>query len=141
MLRMGDSDELDVTQFRAQVTGNTETRDGQVGHAFEQDFLHTRQHFLAQAHPAATALRHERGQGADEAGAWVSGIDHQAHFGFPALLHVMGQVFELTGLFHQLPGAAQQHAAGFGQHGFASVDAQQRHAELILHACHGVADR
>ncbi|MNY82256.1 hypothetical protein D3C86_2242390 [compost metagenome] len=52
----------------------------------------------------------------------------------------MGQVFELTGLFHQLPGTAQQHPAGFGQHGFASVDAQQRHAELILHAGHGVAD-
>ncbi|MNP82928.1 hypothetical protein D3C76_1817170 [compost metagenome] len=53
----------------------------------------------------------------------------------------MGQVFELTGLFHQLTGAAQQHAASFGEDRFAPVDAQQWHAELVLHARHGVADR
>ena len=53
----------------------------------------------------------------------------------------MGEVFELAGLLDQLPGAAQQHAARLGEHRLASVDPQQRHAELILHACHGVADR
>jgi hypothetical protein len=37
--------------------------------------------------------------------------------------------------------AAQQHATGLGQHRFAAVDAQQWHAELVLHARHGVADR
>jgi hypothetical protein len=86
-------------------------------------------------------LRHERGQRADQAGAGVGGVDHQAHFGFPALFHVVGQVFQLAGLFHQLPRAAQQHAAGLGQHRLAAVDAQQRHAELLLHAGHGVAHR
>ena len=35
----------------------------------------------------------------------------------------------------------QQHATGFCQHRLASVDAQQRHAELVLHAGHGIADR
>ncbi len=70
----------------------------------------------------------------------VGGVDHQAHLGLPALLHVVGQVFELAGLLHQLPRAPQQHLAGFGEHRLASVDAQQRHAELILHAGHGIAD-
>ena len=54
---------------------------------------------------------------------------------------MVGQVFQLAGLLDQLPGAAQQHAAGFGEHCLAAVDAQQRHAELVLHAGHGVADR
>src|SRR5690606_41946424 len=31
--------------------------------------------------------------------------------------------------------------SGFGEYRLASVDAQQRNAELLLHARHGVADR
>ncbi len=136
---MGHRDEFNVAQFRPQIARNAEAADGQVGHAFEQHFFDPRQHFFAQPHPTATTLWHERRQGANEAGVGVGRVDHQAHFRFPALLHVVGQVFQLAGLFHQLPGTAQQYAAGFGQHGLAPIDAQQRHAELILHAGHGVA--
>ncbi|MNJ42049.1 hypothetical protein D3C77_369990 [compost metagenome] len=99
------------------------------------------QHFFTQAHAATAALRHEGAQGADQAGIGVGGIDHQAHFGLPALFHMVRQILQLTGLLDQLPGAAQQHVAGFGQHRLASVDAQQRHPQLVLHACHGVAHR
>ena len=115
--------------------------DGQVGGAFLYHLLHAGQHFLAQAHPAATALRHKGGQRPHQACVGVSGIHHQAHLGFPALFHMVGQVFQLAGLFDQLPRAPQQHVTGFGEHGFAPVDAQQRHTQLLLHARHGVADR
>ena len=141
MFRMGDGNELDIAQFCAEVTGNAEPGDGQVSHAFKQDFLHARQHFFAQAYPAATALRHERRQCADEASAGVSRIDDQTYFGFPTLLHMVGEVFQLAGLFHQLSRAAQQNAAGLGEHCFTPVDAQQRHTELVLHAGDGVAHR
>ncbi|MNC59657.1 hypothetical protein D3C75_1094800 [compost metagenome] len=53
----------------------------------------------------------------------------------------MGQVFQLAGLFDQLPRAAQQDVPGFSQHRLAPVDAQQWHAQLVLHARHGVAHR
>ncbi|VVO37335.1 hypothetical protein PS691_05426 [Pseudomonas fluorescens] len=140
VFRVGHRDELDVAQFRAQVAGNVVAADGQVGNAFEQHFFDPGQHFFAQAHPAAPALRHERSQGTHQSGIRVGRVDHQPHFGFPALLHMVRQVFELAGLFDQLPRATQQHLAGFGQHGFTAVDTQQRHAELVLHARHGIAD-
>lgn len=141
VIRVGNGDELDIAQFRTQVARNAQAGDGQIRHAFEQHFLDARQHFLAQTHAAAATLRHERGQGTDDPRARVGRIDHQPHFRFPALLHVMGEVFELAGLFDQLPRTAQQNAAGFGEHSFAPVDAQQRHTELILHAGDGVAHR
>ncbi len=138
---MGDGDELHGAQFGAEKTGNVQPADGQVGDAFEQHFLDPGEHFLAQPHAAAAALRHERGKRAHQPRGGVGGIDHQTHFGFPALLHVVGEVFELAGLLDQLPRAAQQNPAGLGEYRAAAVDAQQRHAELFLHACDRVAHR
>ena len=141
VFRVGDGDEFHFTQFNAEVASDVQRADGQVGGAFEQYFLDPGQHLLTQAHTAAAALRHEGGQGADEVGGGVGGIHHQAHLGFPALFHVVSQIFQLAGLLDQLPRAAQQHVAGLGEYGFAPVDAQQRYAELFLHARHGIADR
>ncbi|MCY1559647.1 hypothetical protein D9M68_967020 [compost metagenome] len=104
---VGDGDELHRTHLRTQKAGDVESADGQVGDAFLEHLLDARQHFLAQAHAAAAALRHEGGQCPYQAGAGVGGIDYQAHFGLPTLFHVVGQVFQLAGLFHQLPRAAQ----------------------------------
>ncbi|MNR45166.1 hypothetical protein D3C85_1639860 [compost metagenome] len=103
MFGVGNGNELDRTELRAQVAGNIEAADGKVGDAFMQYFLDAGQHFLAQAHPATTALRHEGGQGADQARAGIGRVHHQAHFGLPALLHMVGQVLELAGLLDQLP--------------------------------------
>jgi hypothetical protein len=141
VIGMGDGDELDVAQFRTEVTGNAQASDGQVGHTFEQHFLDTRQHFLAQTHAATATLRHERGQRADNPRTWIGGVDHQPNLGFPTLFHVMGEIFQLAGLFHQLSRTTQQHAAGLGEHGFTPIDAQQRHAELVLHTGDGVTHR
>ncbi|MNC19956.1 hypothetical protein D3C75_678960 [compost metagenome] len=138
---VGDGDELHRAQFGAQVAADAVAADGQVGDAFVHHFLDARQHFFTQAYPAATALRHERGQGAYQAGTGVGGIDHQAYLGLPALFHVVGKVFELAGLLDQVARTAQQDIAGLGEHRLAAVDAQQRHAKLLLHAGHGVADR
>jgi len=137
---VGHRDKFHGAQFGTQIAGNIETADGQVSHAFEQHFLDAGQHLFTQTHATAAALRHKGGQGTHQPGVGVGSVDHQAHLGFPALFHVMGEVFELAGLLDQLPRAAQQHAAGLGQHRLAAVNAQQRHAELILHAGHGVAD-
>ncbi|MNE18475.1 hypothetical protein D3C80_1115160 [compost metagenome] len=54
---------------------------------------------------------------------------------------MVGKVFELAGLLDQVARAAQQHVAGFGEYRLAPVDAQQRYAELVLHARHGIAHR
>ncbi|KWV87254.1 hypothetical protein PFLmoz3_03102 [Pseudomonas fluorescens] len=139
VIGVGHGDELHIAHFRAQVARDDKPANGQVRHAVEQQLFDAGQHLFAQAHPAATALGHKGGQRANEACAGVGGIHHQAHFGFPALLHVMGEVFQLAGVFHQLAGAAQQHFTGFGQHRLAPVDTQQGDAELVLHARYGVA--
>ncbi|MNZ73989.1 hypothetical protein D3C78_924230 [compost metagenome] len=141
VVRMGHGDELDVGQLVAELVGEDQAADGEVGLAFVERFLDARQHFLAQQHAAAAALRHEGGEGVDHLAGRIGGIHHQAHFGFPALFHVVRQLFQLAGLLDQLPRAAQQQGAGVGEHRLAPVDAQQRHAELLLHAGDRVADR
>ncbi|MNZ44260.1 hypothetical protein D3C78_618890 [compost metagenome] len=141
VLGVGDSHELHGTELGAQIAANAVAADGKVGDTFMHHLLDAGQHFLAQAHPATAALRHERGQGTYQAGTGVGGIDHYTYLGFPALLHVVGQVFKLAGLLDQVARAAQQHVARLGQHGFAAIDAQQWYAELLLHARHRVTDR
>ncbi len=140
MVGVGDRHELHFAEFMAQVADHGQAADGQVGGAFQQHFFYPRQHFLAQAHAATAALRDEGGQCPDQPCGRVGGVNHQAYLGFPALIHVVGQVFQLAGLLDQLPRTAQQHVAGLGEYGLASVDAQQRHVELFLHPRNGVAD-
>ena len=141
MVGVGHGDELDHAEVGAEVAGNDQAADRQVGGALDQRFLDAGEHFLAQQHATAAALRHEGGQRADDPRGGVGGVHHQAHLGFPALFHVVRQLLQLPGLLDQLPRTAQQYFAGLGQHRLASVDAQQRHAELFLHARHGIADR
>ena len=102
VIGMGHGNEFDGAQFCAQVARNIETADGQVGHAFQQNLFDARQDFFAQPHTTATALRHKSGQGAHQSCIRVGGVNHQPHFGFPALFHVVGEVFKLAGLFDQL---------------------------------------
>ncbi len=99
VLGMGHGDEFHVAHFRAQVTGDAEAADRQVGHALDQQFLDARQHLFTQAHAAATALRHKSAERTYQACVRVGGIDHQPHFGFPALFHMVGEVFQLAGVF------------------------------------------
>ncbi|MDT4835627.1 hypothetical protein FQZ97_693000 [compost metagenome] len=141
MVGVGDGDELHRAEPGAQVALDVQAGDGEVRRAFQQYLLDAGQHLLAQAHAAAAALRHEGGEGAHQAGIGIGGVHHQAHLGFPALFHVVGQFLELAGLLDQLPGAAQQHLAGLGQYRLAAFDAQQGHAELFLHARDRVAHR
>ena len=141
MFGMCHGDKFHIAHFRAQVAGDAETANGQVGHAFYQQLLNTRQHLFTKAHAATAALRHEGGEGAHQAGIRISRVDHQAHFGFPALFHMVGEVFQLAGVFHQLARATQQHFTCVGEDRLAPVDAQQRYAKLVLHAGHGVAHR
>ncbi len=141
VIGVGDGDELDVGQIGTQLTGQDQAADGQIGLALGERLLDAGQHLLAQQYAATAALRHEGGEGFDHLAGRIGGVQDQAYLGFPALLHVMSQFLELAGLLDQLPRAAQEQGACFGEHCLASVDAQQRYAELLLHAGDRVADR
>ncbi len=120
---MGDGDELHGAELAAQIASDVQAADGQIRRAVLEHFFHAGQYLLAQPNPAATAFGHEVAEGADQLGAGVGGIDHQPHLGFPTLLHVVRQLFQLAGLGDQLSRAAQQHLTGLGQHRLAPVDA------------------
>ncbi|MNJ74044.1 hypothetical protein D3C77_709250 [compost metagenome] len=59
----------------------------------------------------------------DQLGVGIGGVDHQPYLGLPTLLHVVGELFQLAGLGHQLSRATQQHFAGFGECCLAAFDA------------------
>jgi len=53
---VSDGDKLHVAHLRAEIAGDVEAADRQVGHAFDQQLFNPRQHLFAQAHAAAAAL-------------------------------------------------------------------------------------
>ncbi len=141
MIRVGNNDKLHGVELLRQIAGDAQARDGQVGAAVVQTLFYAGEDFFAQLYTTAAALRHEGVQRAGQAVGRVGGVYHQAYFCLPALVHLAGQHLQLAGLGDQMPGAAQQRSAGFGQYRLAAFYFQQRDAQLFLHAGNGVTDR
>ena len=95
--------EFDFAELATQIALQIAASDCQVSLTGEKYFLYTGKHFLAQTHPATAALRNEGAEGTNQACRWVGRIHNQPHFSFPALIQMVSQVFQLTGLIDQLP--------------------------------------